>query len=330
MKTILHQIERSSCAPPAPADERRLKANSSQRQHCLKVGLLLALAAWSAHAQTVPLAEALDNTNLVWTTGGPTSWFGQTTNTHDGVDAAQSGAPTFTQTNWIETSVVGPASLSFWWKVSSKTQFDRIFCLYINGAEMAKIYGGTDWQPKSLQLGAGTNVIRWAFASYGSSGGQSYACVDQVQFCFLLGTWSGFSIGEALGVAVTNGLAYVAMGEGGLAAFDISDPARPVQVGGCDSGGHASGVQVVGNRAYVASDGLEIIDISNPSSPVPLGRYDTWGSAHDVQVVGNRAYVTDGTLKIVDVSNPAHPALLSYYYTGGMPTVLTWWETWRT
>src|SRR4051812_6308801 len=57
----------------------------------------------SLTAQT--LAEALDTTNLAWTTGGDAAWFGQTTNTHDGFDAARSGIVS-NQTSWVEATVV--------------------------------------------------------------------------------------------------------------------------------------------------------------------------------------------------------------------------------
>jgi hypothetical protein len=43
-------------------------------------------------ARDITLGEALDATNLTWTTYGDAEWFGETTNSYDGVSAAQSGA----------------------------------------------------------------------------------------------------------------------------------------------------------------------------------------------------------------------------------------------
>ena len=64
------------------------------------------LSANSARAAT--LEEALDAPGLVWTTGGDAPWFGQTTNTHDNVDAAQSGALMNSgQASWLEITVTG-------------------------------------------------------------------------------------------------------------------------------------------------------------------------------------------------------------------------------
>ena len=94
-----------------------------------------------------------------------------------------------------------------------------------------------------------------------------------------LGAWSGFPRGNALAVQVVGSLAYAAIGEGGLAIFDVRDPAAPKRLGGFDTDGSARGVQVVGTLAYVADQyaGLQVIDVSNPAAPRRLGGLDTTG-----------------------------------------------------
>src|SRR5204862_8360683 len=66
------------------------------------------------------LAEAADAQALTWVSGGDLPWYNQTNTAHDGVSAARSGAITNNQESWIETSVVGPARVNFFWKVSSE------------------------------------------------------------------------------------------------------------------------------------------------------------------------------------------------------------------
>ena len=92
-------------------------------------------------------------------------------------------------------------------------------------------------------------------------------------------------------------------------------------VGHYDTAGHADGITVSGNYAYVADgrNGLVIVDVSNPKAPVFAGCYDTEGDAHGVFVSGNYAYVADGRngLVIVDVSNKEAPVLVEYYDTEG-------------
>ena len=108
-------------------------------------------------------------------------------------------------------------------------------------------------------------------------------------------------------IAIAGNYAYVAYGwDGGLRILDISTPATPLEVGTLTSI-YAYGVDVSGNRAYVATEqGMSIVDISNPSSPSQIKFVDVGGyNAYIVSVSGNYAYVTDmiDGLHIVNVSN---------------------------
>ena len=133
---------------------------------------------------TISLAEALDTTNLTWTTGGSAGWSGQSGNTHDGVDAAQSGLITDSQEAWMETTVTnGPSTLTFWWKVSSEATYDYLE-FYINGVlQSGRISGEVNWQQQTFDLAGGSNVLRWRyFKDGGVSTGQDRGWVDQVLF----------------------------------------------------------------------------------------------------------------------------------------------------
>ena len=145
----------------------------------------LAVASSPAAAQT--LGEALNATNLVWTSGGTTPWPAQSTNTHDGLLAAQSGAITHSQETWVETTVTGPGPLSFWWSVSSEANFDYLE-FYVNGARSNRISGTVAWQQKNYTLGAGTQVLRWRYMKDGTaSSGQDRGWLDQVSFTLQAG-----------------------------------------------------------------------------------------------------------------------------------------------
>lgn len=61
----------------------------------------------------VPLAEAVDVPQWVWSPGGVTPWFGQVNLTYDGADAPRSGPIWFRDTNWMEATVGGPGLVSF-------------------------------------------------------------------------------------------------------------------------------------------------------------------------------------------------------------------------
>jgi hypothetical protein len=126
-----------------------------------------------------------------------------------------------------------------------------------------------------------------------------------------------FGGGREIGIAVVDGLAYVAAGRSGLRVIDVSDPAAPVEIGAFDTPRSANDVAVVGGLAYVTDGGhppyirasLRVIDVSIPAAPVEIGAFDTLGDAWGVVVVDGLAYVADGFsgLRVIDVSNPASP-----------------------
>jgi hypothetical protein len=134
-------------------------------------------AAFSTAAQT--LADALDTTNLVWTTGGDAVWFAQTTNTYDGVDAVRSGSVGTNQTSWIETTVIGPATVSFWMRVS----FDS-YPLYtsftVNGNPPDGAMGlSSFWSEQTYDLGEGANEIRMSVFNRRGAVSQGFVVLDE-------------------------------------------------------------------------------------------------------------------------------------------------------
>jgi uncharacterized repeat protein (TIGR03803 family) len=132
-------------------------------------------------AQNISFGFALNTTNLVWTTGGDASWFVESTNTYDGVAAAQSGLITDGQTNWIQTTVPSDGQLSFYWKVSSEDGYDYL-TFYINGNEQDAISGEVDWNQESYSVSAG-DTLRWEYSKDDSgSDGLDAGFLDQVSY----------------------------------------------------------------------------------------------------------------------------------------------------
>lgn len=127
--------------------------------------------------------QLLESTNLTWLTGGNALWFGQESVAHEGGSAAQSGSIQNDQESWIETKLDGPGILTFYWKISSE-EFGDWLEFNLNGLPQSdSISGEVDWQPKTVNIPRGTNVVRWRyFKDSGSSGGLDTAWVDQVTF----------------------------------------------------------------------------------------------------------------------------------------------------
>ena len=132
----------------------------------------------------IPLATAL-GIDLAWRTGGDSvhggsKWFGQEITTRaDHSYAARSGiilgtSNTMTQTGqktWLEGTVEGPGTISFWWKVSSEEEvtdktgtWGDVLRFQMDGVEKARISGEQDWARRlSTTVGAGTHTLRWTY-----------------------------------------------------------------------------------------------------------------------------------------------------------------------
>jgi hypothetical protein len=160
----------------------------------IRVFFATLLPAWllsfpAASQAQVSLAQALDNTNLVWSTGGTSNkvWFGTNeivtkTLTYDGIDAARSASITHNQETWLQTSVVGPGTLSFWWKVFSEANGDYLE-FHIGGVLQQRISGVMDWHHKSFSIPAGSQSLRWRYVKNASvSESPDWGWVDQVIF----------------------------------------------------------------------------------------------------------------------------------------------------
>ena len=147
---------------------------------CVNVGS--PSAATITIVEAIPsLGAALDDPNLVWITGS-SAWSAISTTTHDGVDAAQSGITGDQQESWLQTTVNGPGTLTFWWKVSSEVDFDWLR-FHIDGVLQQQISGEIGWQQLSFQLPTGGHTLRWRYVKdVNGLGGQDKAWVDQVSF----------------------------------------------------------------------------------------------------------------------------------------------------
>jgi hypothetical protein len=142
-------------------------------------------SSWSASGSftVVSLAEALDKPQLSWATGGSAGWFGQGAVSHDGVDAGQSGDVADSQESWVQAQISGPATLKFWWKVSSEAGWDYLE-FYVDGLLKDRITGEVNWQEKSYPIASGPHTIQWRYIKDSIiSAGSDCGWVDEVKVC---------------------------------------------------------------------------------------------------------------------------------------------------
>ncbi len=127
------------------------------------------------------LAQAVDAVLLPFTTGG-SGWILQNVDSHDGIDSAMSlplangGEATF------QTTVTGPGTLSFQWRVDSEIDADFLTVLLDNSA-LQEISGYEDWVEYSVNIPAGNHTVKWRYKKDASgSNGDDRGWVDEVRF----------------------------------------------------------------------------------------------------------------------------------------------------
>lgn len=120
----------------------------------------------------IPLAEAVDNQLMTFNegVGRTTSFLGQPNTFYYGRSAAQSGSINDNESSGFRTTVTGPATLGYFWKVSSQT--GDSLKLLLDGVVKYQIAGEIDWHEKTLFIPLGEHVVEWVYQknSRGKSG----------------------------------------------------------------------------------------------------------------------------------------------------------------
>ena len=135
----------------------------------------------------IPLATALDNSSLTFVTGGDANWLGVADVSYDGTDAARSGTIKANQSSWLSTTVTGPGTLTFRWKVSSETGCDKL-TFAIDGTVKDTISGTSmsSFAEKSCTLESGEHSIKWVYSKDGSANsGSDCGWVDKVEYALI-------------------------------------------------------------------------------------------------------------------------------------------------
>src|ERR1039457_3745645 len=113
--------------------------------------LITALVIEPAVLQGQTLAQALNAPSLTWTTSGHYGgWSPETTTTHDGVSAADSGMVYSINTSTLQTTVTGPGTLTFWW---TNTSFDNTLPFSVSAPCLRRSYSTRPGSSRPFTLG---------------------------------------------------------------------------------------------------------------------------------------------------------------------------------
>ena len=125
-------------------------------------GLVVSGLSMTPALAAATLGEALGATNLTWSTDGDAVW--TPTITKDGSSAAWSGHIGNLNVSWVETTVMGPGTLSFQWMVSSELNGDFL-TFSIDGVDQpGPISGEAGWQTLTYLIPAGPHRLTWTYA----------------------------------------------------------------------------------------------------------------------------------------------------------------------
>jgi hypothetical protein len=125
--------------------------------------------------------EFFGMTDLTWQTGGNAPWFGQTTISLEDFPAAQSGGILHGQASTLQSTLIGPGTLSFWWKVSSETNYD--FLVFESLLVTNAISGEVDWNDEIVVIPPREQTVRWRYAKDANAvGGMDAGWLAHVTF----------------------------------------------------------------------------------------------------------------------------------------------------
>ena len=129
------------------------------------------------------IATAVDNSSFNWTTGGDANWYPQTISFYYDNAAVQSGAIDNNKQTYLQTTVTGPGTVSFYWKVSSEVNFDFLK-FYIDGSLKNSISGEVNWQKQTYPVSSGSHTLKWQYIKDAASRVASDAgWLDKFVYC---------------------------------------------------------------------------------------------------------------------------------------------------
>jgi hypothetical protein len=128
------------------------------------------------------LSEALDTTLSV-TTDGSANWFSQTAISYYDGDAAQSGDISDDEESFMQTTVSGAGTVSFYWKASTEGGYDFLE-FSIDGELQNQISGEVDWEQMTYTITAsGSHTLEWRYVrDYADGGGDDCGWVDNLEW----------------------------------------------------------------------------------------------------------------------------------------------------
>ncbi|MCP4157953.1 MAG: hypothetical protein GY757_60145 [bacterium] len=132
-------------------------------------------------------------------------------------------------------------------------------------------------------------------------------------------------------IDLSNGNAFVRLGNGIIEVLDISVPTALTSVGTLETDfpiyNDKDRMDIQNNTLYLADDmeGLTLFDIATAAEPQQVGAYDYCGTGSNEFITENYAYLSHGEsgLRIIDISTPTAPVQVGHHTMGGAKIVVS-------
>ncbi|MEM7431035.1 MAG: serine protease [Pseudomonadota bacterium] len=185
----------------------------------------------------VQFASEVDNSSIELFSGGDAPWQVESADATSGGSSVRSGSLGNNSASFLLTTLTGPETLTFQWKVSSEEDYDFL-SVFIDGVRENLISGEVDWAEVSIDIPAGEHNVYWEYRKDESqASGSDAGFVDAIQF--------GATGGGGTGGGGTGGGGTGGGGTGGGGGNGLG--------GGGSSGGGAIGIVWIGCLLAIAA-----------------------------------------------------------------------------
>jgi hypothetical protein len=166
-------------------------------------------AVFLSTSEPPPFEIAVDAPGLTFLKGGNAQWISEFGGAKVNASCGRSGVITHSRESWVQTTVSGPGTLRFWWKVSSEATYDFLEFWKDGVRQPGSISGEVDWVMREVAVtGAQMHSFRWRYVKDGAfSAGMDAGWLDGVEWIpeTAFGAWAnaaGLTGDDALAMAV--------------------------------------------------------------------------------------------------------------------------------
>ena len=267
--------------------------------------------------------------DLNWEAFGDAIWFPQSEVRLDESSSAQSGDITHLQSSSISLTLVGPASVSFWWKVSSEREYDHL-SVFLDGQILQhRISGEVDWEKRTIDIPDGSHSIVWTYnKDIAISSGQDAGWIDKVEILYegspeiIIDEQFTFETGDKVEIPFTIGNNPIEIGTENLPDWLIIDQGQGLITGNAPEEGNYSFILWAENQSgrvikEIRLDILKPFIANTPSLDWQFSGNSFWFSqqtiAHDGESAFQSGKINNDEFSAVGV-NLEGPGEMSFWW----------------